>query len=295
VSTAAHQLEAYRQEPIRSFEVRLIDLLGNADCLTFQHGNIRIGIVRQGSFGDVTVNLVAQDMRDFCILDTFGDGELREFADFLLGALEEFDAARLRIGPISESTSKTLESLLQQPKSNFIFRDTVLSVEPLLDKGRKDGQALASSLRRALGDVRKAGFTVSSDSYSASAMAELHAERWGHNRSPQFFQALHVFAKEPYCDCISLKDQAGNLLGQQLDFCFFDKRYFYYAIAEHGKYPGIGKALLSESVRRFFADPNMTVYSFGRGGEKYKYRYANCVRLNRYVLGFRTDHREELK
>ena len=83
-------------------------------------------------------------------------------------------------------------------------------------------------------------------------------KRWGKNRSLAFFDMMHAFAGEPYCECISLKDASGRIVGQQLDFCFFDQRSFYYAVTDRTAHSGLGTAPLSEFIRRFNEAPSMT-------------------------------------
>jgi hypothetical protein len=120
-------------------------------------------------------------------------------------------------------------------------------------------------------------------------MMKLHEERWGHNRSVRFFEMLAEFAREPYCECVSMKGADGILVAQQIDFCFSDERYYYHSVWRQAEHAGLGTSLLAESIRRFYQDPDMRIYSFGRGGEEYKYRYAQFVRMNHYVAGFRTN------
>jgi len=277
-----------------AFELKLIELsAGQHDV--FERGDIRIGLETHGAEGgEVTLSLLAQDLRDFCLLDFVESDVLEGFASFLLERSATHDATRIRIGPLSSSTCNNLLARLQTHKSNFIFQDAVLSVEPLLHKDRSDVQASKQSLKRALRKAVKSGFTISSECFSVSEMQSLHEERWGMNRSIAFYEKIKAFAEEPYCDCISMKDASGRLIGQQVDFCFFNQRSFYYSVTNRRTYSGIGTALLSESIQRFYTCPEMKLYSFGRGGENYKYRYAQYVRLNHYVLGFRTNDRDVL-
>jgi hypothetical protein len=282
----------HRLESLCAFESKLIDLFGAGDGPRFEHGDIRIGLEREGSAGEVTLALVAQEMRDFCLLEMLDDVVLGRFAHFFLASIGKVNATRARLGPLSKVVAMRLESLLQGACSSFVFHDAILAVEPLIKK--EAGHSTSSSLRRALRKGLVAGFQISSECLSVPEMTRLHSDRWGANRTSRFFEAMGVFAKEPYCDCISITDSSGNILGQQLDFCISDERRFYYSIANHSEFPGVGTALLAESIRRFLAKPELLVYSFGRGGEHYKYRYANRFRLNHYVLGFRVNGREEI-
>jgi hypothetical protein len=288
---AAHFGEHRALEPRNAFEAKLIALnLDCADIFTLDH--IRIGLETRGADGgEITLSLVAQDMRDFCLLDFVGTHVLARFAKVLIDRLAAHRATRMRIGPLAAKTAKALKEMLQAQTSNFLFEDCVLSLEPLLDKGRADG-ASKQSLNRALRKALQAGLSLSAECLSPLTMQSLYEQRWGKNRSLGFFEMMHAFASEPYCECISLKDASGRIAGQQLDFCFADQRFFYLAVADRSSHQGLGTALLAESIRRFYEAPEMKLYSFGRGGEEYKYRYAQSVRLNHYVMGFRANGRD---
>ena len=274
-----------------AFETKLIEL--SPGCTdVFAIDGIRIGLEAHGAEGgEITICLVAQDMRDFCLFDFVEIDVLERFAEFLIDRLDARNATRMRIGPLMGVAAESLKQRLQARDSNFIFEDSVLSIEPLLDKRHFNESASKQSLRRALRKALQADLSVSSECLPVSAMQELHEQRWGKNRSLAFFNMMQAFASEPYCECISLRDASGRIVGQQLDFCFFDQRSFYYAVTDRSAYSGLGTALLSESIRRFYEAPDMVLYSFGRGGEEYKYRYAQSVRLNHYVLGFRANRR----
>jgi hypothetical protein len=295
VTSRSIQSDIQKRGALVSFESKLIELFCNADSAIFEYDNIRIGLVCDGCHGDVTVSLVAQEMRDFCVLDVIDDVILASFAQFLLQFLKDVGASRMRIGPVGGKVSNWLQQFLRMATSTFIFRDVVLSVEPLIEKRGNESLTVPRSLRRALRNVSRMDLAVGSDSYSAAEMNMLHVQRWGDNRSQFFFEAMKTFTKETYCDCISLKDDRGHIVGQQIDFIYSNKRHFYYSISETLQHPGIGTALLSESIKRFVGDPNENIYSFGRGGEEYKYRYANTYRLNHYIVGFRVNNLEELR
>jgi hypothetical protein len=273
-----------------AFESKLIELFWNPNCLAFEDGVVRIGLERNGTSGEVSASLIAQEMRDFCVVDILDKSTLDSFAVFFLDTIEQVHATRTRVGPVDAKTSSELLHLFGRSQSNFIFRDAVLAVEPLMTKPK--AAKLPSSLQRAIRNRLNSGLVLSSDCYSADEVARLHHDRWGRNRGAAFFNALAAFSKEPYCDCITIKEGSGRILGQQIDFCFADERHYYYSIAEQGSVPGIGTILLAESIRRFLDAPEVRVYSFGRGGEEYKYRYANCVQLNHYILGFRVNGRD---
>lgn len=277
-----------------SFESKLIDLFCDGTCVVFECGDIRIGLVYEGHPGEVTVTLVAQDMRDFCILHALDDNLLKNFTRFLFEYLKRVKACRMRIGPVDRKTSKRLQKLLQDNGSMFLFEDAVLSVEPLIQKPCDKALRTPTSLRRALRRLPKSDLRISADSLPPADMRQLHLMRWGDNRSAKFFEAIKAFTDEAYCDCISIKDSLGQVIGQQIDFLYSGKRHFYFAAYDSSQYHGIGTALLAESVNRFIADPTTDIYSFGRGGEQYKYRYANTFDLNHYIIGLRTNSLEAL-
>jgi hypothetical protein len=288
----AHQNREHQREPLCAFESKLLELFSTNVSFVFEQSDVRIGLEQQGSAGDVALTLVAQDMRDFCLLDFLEQETLASFAKFFLSCLEEAGASRARIGPFSGRVSSELEAVLQRHRSDFVFRDAVLAVEPLLKK--RANYILPRSLNRALRKILSSGFEIRSECLPVTEMSRLHVERWGSNRNLHFFRAMEAFAKTSFCECISIGDGEGRIVGQQIDFCLIPERRFYYSVSNHARFPGIGTALLSESVRRFTDRADLSLYSFGRGGEVYKYRYANFYRLNHYLLGFRVNDCEEI-
>jgi len=269
-----------------AFEAKLIEIFGGGESLEFVRGATRIGLERQGVAGEITLTLLAQEMRDFCRVDSLDDEALQDFACYFAGCLEQCGASRLRIGPLSEDTCQRLEAFLGREAPGYLLCDAVLSVEPLVVKAGGEENKLSTSLKRALREAARDGLEVSAQTYAVEEMEEVHRQRWGSNRSRKFFEAMAAFATEPYCDCISLVDGRGRILGQQIDFCLSGQRYYYYSANRHAEYPGVGKVLLAESVSRFLADSSIQIYSFGRGGEPYKYRYADQVRLDHYLVGY---------
>jgi hypothetical protein len=279
------------KQQLCDFESTLLNVFEKEVYCVFEHGTARVGLEQQGLAGEIALTLLAQEMRDFCLLEFLDEVTLAKFAQFFLASSENAGASRTRIGPLSRSVSAKLNALLQSHSSNFAFFDAVLAVEPLIKRGVDF--SVARSLDRALRNTVSAGLQITSEWVSVPELTRLHVDRWGLNRSALFFQALIALARAPYCNSISIKD-SDRVLGHQIDFCFAGERRFYYSVAAHQTLPGIGTALLAESIRRFAFDPEQSTYSFGRGGEKYKFRYANCVRFCHYVVGFRVNGREEI-
>jgi hypothetical protein len=77
----------------------------------------------------------------------------------------------------------------------------------------------------------------------------------------------------------------GPLLGAQLDILGARTRHFYYCINDKDALPGVGTAVMGASWSAFLASDEAE-YSFGRGTERYKYRYADCVRTLFELRGF---------
>jgi hypothetical protein len=281
-----------RDSDFIAFEQRLMECFAKPGAAVFEWQNIKIGVEVAGTRGEITVSLAAQDMRDFGLADSLPKEARSSFAEFLAEKIKESGATRLRIGPLGGESFSTLKKLLDPLVPEFLFTDAILSIEPLILK--TSTSRLPESLRRALKKAEKSGWIVDTSSFDPIEMEKIHSARWGKNRSPAFFEALRKFAGDPYGDCITIRDASGRILAQQIDFNLDGQRYYYYAAARHAEFPGIGTVLLAESIRRFLDDPKASLYSFGRGGETYKYRYANRYRRNHYLVGYRTNGCEEL-
>jgi len=61
--------------------------------------------------------------------------------------------------------------------------------------------------------------------------------------------------------------------------------HYYFSARDRGE-PAAGTAALAASYESFVRDDAMRCFAFGRGAERYKYRYANAVREEYDVRGF---------
>jgi hypothetical protein len=87
-------------------------------------------------------------------------------------------------------------------------------------------------------------------------------------------------------ELVTLRDREGRLLAAQLDILGGHTRHYYHSASDTERAPGCGTAVLAGSWARFLADEAARAYSFGRGSERYKYRYANAWRPLYEVRGF---------
>ena len=78
----------------------------------------------------------------------------------------------------------------------------------------------------------------------------------------------------------------GSLVAAQLDILGTATRHYYYSVSDTDRAKGCGTAVLGASWTRFAADGRQTMYSFGRGAERYKYQYANGHRSLFELRGF---------
>jgi hypothetical protein len=76
-------------------------------------------------------------------------------------------------------------------------------------------------------------------------------------------------------ELITARDHDGDLIAAQLDIVGTFTRHYYYSVSDTDRVKGCGTSVLGASWARFVADGRQTVYSFGRGSERYKYQYAN--------------------
>jgi CelD/BcsL family acetyltransferase involved in cellulose biosynthesis len=115
---------------------------------------------------------------------------------------------------------------------------------------------------------------------------QLHERRWGAgNRSASFFQMLRMLMEDCGAQLFTARTGDGRLVGAQLDILGGRTRHYYYGISDKDAIPGVGTAVMGMSWSAFLAG-NEVEYSFGRGAERYKYRYADAVRITFEIRGF---------
>jgi hypothetical protein len=132
-------------------------------------------------------------------------------------------------------------------------------------------------LRRAMARAERDGLVFDcTRSIDRQEVEAVHVKRWGPgNRGKSFFLLLEALLSAGCAELITARNRDGALVATQLDIVGTFTRHYYYSVSDTDRVKGCGTSVLGASWTRFAVDGRQTVYSFGRGSERYKYQYAN--------------------
>ena len=199
------------------------------------------------------------------------DGE--QLADFVATAIAESTADHVRLPLLSEAQAAWLRHQLAARLPDWIWSVSLAAVAPLaVGRMHKTGQ-----LRNAMARAVDGGLVLDcSRSMNPREVQAVHVKRWGPtNRGSVFFAMLDALLSAGCAELITARSRGGALVAAQLDILGSATRHDYYSVSDTDSVKGCGTAVLGVSWSRFVADGRQTVYSFGRGSERYKYQYAN--------------------
>lgn len=150
------------------------------------------------------------------------------------------------------------------------------------------GKAPQASLRKALVRAEKAQLLIGLTScFDLHELQDLHRKRWGpDNRTANFFGMLGALLTAGCAEMVTARTSDGALVAVQFDIMGTTIRHDYYAVSDTLRASCSGTAVLGASWRQFCESSSQTVYSFGRGSERYKYQYANGHRALFELRGF---------
>jgi len=206
------------------------------------------------------------------------------YASFVRDAVDATDADHIALPLLSRFTADALVAELSARLPDFRFHANLAAVSPVIAKNT-GGNGVRPNLRKILELPHRRGWRVRSLDALPSGVEELHSSAWGSNRSASFFDMLSFFAAQDFSDAIGVFDRHGDLLALQINLRT-SQTYHYYYHARAQDVDGAGSAVFGLSYERFLNDDRMRSFSFGRGSERYKYRWANQVSEAFEVRGF---------
>jgi hypothetical protein len=205
-------------------------------------------------------------------------------ADFVAAAVAESGADQVRLPLLTEAQAVWLRDRIAARLPDWIWSASLAAVAPLAAGTMRQTGRLRRTAARAQRDGLVFDCTRSID---PQEMQALHVKRWGPaNRSNAFFRMLDALLSAGCAELVTLRSGDGVLVSAQLDILGTATRHYYYSVSDTDRAKGCGTAVLGASWGRFAADDHQTVYSFGRGAERYKYQYANSHRALFELRGF---------
>lgn len=254
-----------------------------AEAVYRQDGDGYCLIAQQGS-GARGLTVPAANEADFMFHGNPGrTGE--DLAEFIADAAVRSGVDHLRLPLLSQEQAAFLRAQLGRRLPEWVFGDGLASVSPVT---RARPATVPDSFRRAMRKAGQAGYSIElSSRFDTAELVPLHEMRWGKgSRGSSFFEMLSRLLSEGCAEYIVARDDNGTLVGAQVDILGSSTRHFYYCVNNSAVLAGIGTAVMGFSWKRFVESDGEEIYSFGRGAEPYKYRYADGVRAWFELRGF---------
>jgi len=240
-------------------------------------------LVIPSRLGARLLTVPAANEADFTFHGNPGAGGER-LADFVAAAVAESAADHVRLPLLSEAQAAWLRHQLATRLPDWIWSVPLAAVAPLaVGTMRQTGR-----LRRAIARAERGGLVFDcTRSMDPQEVQVLHVKRWGPaNRSNAFFRMLDALLSAGCAELLTARSRDGVLVSAQLDILGTATRHYYYSVSDTDRAKGCGTAVLGASWNRFVTNDRQTVYSFGRGAERYKYQYANGHRALFELRGF---------
>jgi hypothetical protein len=214
--------------------------------------------------------------------------------DFLLGKdIKELSKMvidkkidNLKIPLLSIEGAQTIISLLKNNIEQFTFHINLSSISPIIDKSKfsKNRKSYARSVNKFINN----GFTFAKVEFVNEEIKKFHINRWDNNRSDLFFNFLKYLNKQSLSESYGLFKEEQLVAYIQL-IVTGNTIHYYYSIFDED-YEGAGGAIICFAINVFLERPDLKFFSFGRGAENYKYRWATGAIKNYEVRGFLTSH-----
>jgi len=240
-------------------------------------------LIAPQSSGARALTVPAANEADFMFHGAEGQG-VGALARFIVAALAESGADHLKLPLLSAPQAAVLKAELGRRQTDWIWADSLSAVAPTISR---KPETLPPNLRYDVKRAQRVGLRLErSISFEREEVRALHQCRWGEgNRSASFFGMLEMLVKDCNAEYFVARSGSGELLAAQVDIVGGRTRHFYYCVSDKRAFSGVGTAVMAVSWIAFL-EGKETVYSFGRGTERYKYRYADSVRTLFELRGF---------
>ena len=240
------------------------------------------------SQGERTLTIPGRNERDFAGYG-LSSSDSTTLALRIADALKNSQADSLRLPLLAPTLAQHLVDILSSSMPNWRFDAALAATSPVALKDAPNFHT-SQSLNRALRSARNRGISFDDSArfprFPRDEFEKLHCIRWGSNRKRSWFQMLELLSQLPATSIITARDAENNLVSCQFDITYNNTRHYYCSASNVKAYSGIGTGILAASWNAFIADSEVRNYCFGRGTERYKFRYANGVRELYELRGF---------
>lgn len=206
-----------------------------------------------------------------------------DLAIFIASAVQRSGVDHLLIPLLTRRQAVHLKEHLGAHFPDWRLDAALTGVSPFSTRKAYEPSGFRKAMRRAERDGLQVEFTAT---FPDEEVKTLHEEQWGPNRQASFFAMLGALLSAKVADVAIARTREGQLASARVDILGTQSRHFYYGVSDTTRAPGSGTAALGHCWRRFMASPTQHVFSFGRGAERYKYRYAERVHEWYALRGF---------
>ena len=206
-----------------------------------------------------------------------------DLASFIVSAVERSRANHLQIPLLTRRQAVHLKALLDPLLTDWRLDAALTAVSPFSTRKAREPGSFRKAVRRAERDGLQVGFV---STFPDEEVKTLHEEQWGANRQVSFFAMLGELLSAKLADVAIARTRKGELASARVDILGTETRHFYYGVSDTLRAPGCGTAALGHCWRRFMESPTQQAFSFGRGAERYKYRYTERVQEWYALRGF---------
>lgn len=173
---------------------------------------------------------------------------------------------------LSREGSDYVKDLFLKNNDEFLCTNYISSITPII---RRDKDLVEKySLKRKLREFEKKGFYFEKNISFNHRIKKLHHDRWGNNRDEEFFKFLEYCNKNELSENFAMYDSDKNLVAYIQNMKTGNVIHYYYSIYNQN-INGAGLAIISFAISNFIKDNKYNIFSFGRGAERYKFRWSN--------------------
>lgn len=227
--------------------------------------------------GEVGLTILGSNEKDYNFYNDFN-----KYLDEINFILKSNKIDNIKIPLLSKKGALEIKQKIEKINFNYLFNINLSSVSPIIDK--KKFKKNKKSYLRQINKFLDEGFVFNKVNSVEDSVKKLHFKRWGDNRSNNFFKMLDFMLEKNIAYSYGLYKK-NKLVSYIFLIKTGDTLHYYYSIFDD-RYSGAGSCIILYAIKLFLEDLNLRYFSFGRGSETYKHRWATDIVENYELRGF---------
>lgn len=196
--------------------------------------------------------------------------------------LEEKRVDNIRLPLLSKEDSMEIQKKFEEHVPNYVMHTNLGSVCPVVDTqkfSKKKGKYM-----RPIRKYREKGSDFRRVEGFNSRIRRLHEERWGDNRSDEFYSYLEYMNRNDLSRSYGLYLD-DKLISYVQVILTGNTGHYYYSIFDTD-YDGAGSAIINYALKEALDSERIRYFSYGRGSEVFKHRWCTDIFKNYRLRGF---------